>query len=136
MGPMMKGHSTLGSFEDPDLELHADFSSLQERDPLSGGSHDWLSFDILRRRPRRLARLQGFGISWLWSSVVISSSNLLFISQTNSHMMPDKLLIIGETELLKILLCSLTIGSELDMITPKLLRSLHCLITQTRHSLV
>ncbi|XP_059828298.1 uncharacterized protein LOC132395540 isoform X4 [Hypanus sabinus] len=66
MGPMMKGHSTLGSFEDPDLELHADFSSLQERDPLSGGSHDWLSFDILRRRPRRLARLQGFGISWLW----------------------------------------------------------------------
>ncbi|XP_059807557.1 HEAT repeat-containing protein 4 isoform X2 [Hypanus sabinus] len=42
-----------GSFEDDDLELHADFGSFQEWD-LVLGSHNWLLFDIPRPWPRRL----------------------------------------------------------------------------------
>ncbi|XP_072927887.1 SRC kinase signaling inhibitor 1 isoform X3 [Hemitrygon akajei] len=51
-----------GSFEGPDLELHADFGSLREWDLLSG-SHDWPLFNIPRMWPRRLACLWSFGIS-------------------------------------------------------------------------
>ncbi|XP_059837470.1 uncharacterized protein LOC132400489 isoform X1 [Hypanus sabinus] len=43
-----------GSFEDPGLELHADFGTLWKWDPLSG-PHDRPLFDMPRTRPGRLA---------------------------------------------------------------------------------
>ncbi|XP_062909971.1 uncharacterized protein LOC134349500 isoform X1 [Mobula hypostoma] len=49
-----------GTFEDPDLELHADFGSLREWD-LRLGSHDWLLFNIPRTWPRKLAHLWSTG---------------------------------------------------------------------------
>ncbi|XP_072910289.1 succinate dehydrogenase assembly factor 3, mitochondrial isoform X1 [Hemitrygon akajei] len=55
---------TAGSFEDPELELHSDFSSLREWDVLSG-PHNRPLFDIPRTQPRRPTCLQGAGFSWL-----------------------------------------------------------------------
>ncbi|XP_072903754.1 uncharacterized protein [Hemitrygon akajei] len=53
-----------GSFEDPDLELQVDFGSLREWDPLLR-FRDWPLFDMPRTRPKSLACLWSFGISWL-----------------------------------------------------------------------
>ncbi|XP_059831353.1 lysosomal acid phosphatase-like isoform X5 [Hypanus sabinus] len=54
-----------GSFEDPDLELHAGFGSLWEWDPCSG-IHDWLLFNMPSVWPESLNRVRKHEISGLW----------------------------------------------------------------------
>ncbi|XP_062898224.1 uncharacterized protein LOC134343448 isoform X2 [Mobula hypostoma] len=56
---------TQGSFEDPDLELHAGFGSLWKWDPFSG-FHDWLLFNMPRVWPENLDRVRKPKILGLW----------------------------------------------------------------------
>ncbi|XP_072125337.1 transmembrane protein 204 isoform X2 [Mobula birostris] len=53
------------SFEDPDLQLHADYGSLPEWDPLLG-FHEWPLFSTTRARPKSFPHLWRSEILWLW----------------------------------------------------------------------
>ncbi|XP_062920538.1 BTB/POZ domain-containing protein 19-like isoform X4 [Mobula hypostoma] len=54
-----------GSFEDTDLELHADYGSLWEWDPLSA-FHYWPLFSTPRAWPKSSTRLQRTEFPWPW----------------------------------------------------------------------
>ncbi|XP_062895713.1 polyribonucleotide 5'-hydroxyl-kinase Clp1 isoform X1 [Mobula hypostoma] len=76
-----------GSFEDPDPELHADFGSLQERDPLSC-FHNWPLFGTPGARPESPARVWKPRISGLWrrggSRVVVTAGDSCVVGEAGT----------------------------------------------------
>ncbi|XP_072917820.1 ADP-ribosylation factor-related protein 1 isoform X2 [Hemitrygon akajei] len=64
-----------------DLGGQEELQSLWDKEwDLLSGPHDWLLFGSPKMQPRRLVRLQGSGISWLWRWVDSRSVPLQEIS--------------------------------------------------------